>query len=129
LEGIINDTGTAGTIKIANAGVVSGLQVAARDLNGSIIDFINGGSGISWLVGSMYGLLEVKNMTVASAVFGIAAQGAVITIDSTCSAGTVQVGGVGELNIDNGVTATIVNQLVRGTLLDEHVSDIVAFVA
>jgi hypothetical protein len=129
LEGIINDTGLAGTIKIANAGVVSGLQVAARDLNGSIIDFTNGGSGISWLVGSMYGLLSVVNMGVATAVFGIAAQGAVISIDSTCSQGTVQVGGVGELNVDNGVTATIINQLVRGTLLDEHVSDIVAFVA
>lgn len=128
LEGVLNDTGTAGTLKIATGGTVSGLQVAARDLNGTILDYINGGSP-KFLVGSFYGLWSVIRMVNAAAVFGIAANGAVISIANTCTDGTIRIGGVGELNVQNGTAATVINELVRGSKLDENVSDIVAFVS
>ena len=126
LEGVFNDTGTAGTIQIAPGGTMTGLQIASRNLFGTQLDF-SAGTCI-FLGGSVLGLWTIKNMSGAD-ICGMAVIGSVITFDATNSGGIAQIGGVGEMNIANSVGTTITDQLVRGSRIDEYFSNLIPFVA
>jgi len=128
IQGVFNDCGFAGLLVLAAAGTLTGLGIAARNLFGVIVSFVNGSSP-SFLVGSVYGIWTIRSMVNAGAVCGMALNGAVVSFENTCTDGSARIGGVGEMNVGTLVTTSVTDEVVRGTRLDEAVGNIIPFVA
>jgi len=126
IEGVFNECGFSGSMLIAAGGTLNGIGLAARNLLGVTVNFINGGSP-NFLAASVYGIWNITNMT--GGVTGLALAGATVAFANSCTGGTANLGGTGEVTIQNSVTTSITNNTVKGSRLDENVSDIVAFVS
>jgi len=127
IQGVFNDCGFAGSMVLAAGGTFSGLGIAARNLLGVTVNFTNGSSP-SFLVGAVYGIWNIINMTGGS-ICGMALIGAIVTFANSCTGGTANLGGVGEVVLQANVATSITDNVVKGSRLDEAVSNVIPFVA
>jgi hypothetical protein len=112
LQGVLNTTGTSGTLQLAAGGTVTGLEVAARDLTGTVLDFSAGSA--NFLCGSVLGIWTVVSMT-SGDILGLALLGSIVILASSNTGGIARIGGVGELANSAGGGLTLIDEVVRGS--------------
>lgn len=114
LQGVLSNTGGAGTWELAGGAVLTGLSIAARDILGVTVDFVDGDAANQFLAGGIFGIWRVRNMKNFSDICGVTALGAELTLDSTNNSGTVRLGGLGEV-VYSGTVNVFDDDVVKGS--------------
>ena len=122
-NGHIHDCGLIGTITLAGTkkALISGCKTIDQD-SSPVIDM--GGSGQSLSMPNYSGIITVSNLSDATQEIGIGINAGMLTLDSTITAGTIILAGVGIL-IDNSTgTPTInTNGLLNKSLISTAIWD------
>jgi hypothetical protein len=118
LEGVLARCGGAGTWTLpTGGGVLTGLDLAARNILGLGVDFGLADSPNQFLSGSILGIWHIRNMDHVSDILGITCLGAEVDLQSTITAGQIRLGGVGEVTDDSTSTTTFRDDTVKGSWL------------
>ncbi len=120
VNGHIHSSGLYGTILLDGNedAVIVDCYTVDQD-NPCIIDM--GGTGQSLAVPNYSGLITIKNLTSATEEIGVGLNAGAVVLDSTITAGTVVISGVGLLT-NNSTGATIVN--TDGLMSKETITEI-----
>jgi hypothetical protein len=128
VNGFIGNSGLIGTITLGGdrKSVISDCYTADQD-DPPIIDM--GGSGNDLAMPNYSGIVTIRNLSSASNEIGIGLDAGYVTLDSTITAGTIIVSGIG-LMVDNSTGTSVVNTdgilnkaLISAAVWDENIGD------
>jgi hypothetical protein len=105
LEGHVENCGLAGDLDLAGPGKISFVNCYTHNQDDpAVIDM--GGSGVSVSMPGYAGLVTFENLSDVTQEIGIGLNAGAVTLDTTISAGTIIVSGVGNLT-DNSIGGTV----------------------